>query len=436
MRGYARSVHIPHTIQVWGIVAFVLVRSFHNLLLNKRNQLHTFCFVHYTSYWSFGDTTLYFMKKFSLVTLCLIAFICSASAQQAQKKAAPHRYGWDEIFCWGMPYTDNSLYTEIQCVKIKTQFNNNYTNFNSYYEFNEKGNVVYMETSSENDRGKMKPDGFQHFEYNDSGKIVKAWSKSKFFFENGWNRDVGTFEYNDNNELIYECVNYNYGNGYKYRYLYDNNGNKILHSEFDIKDNLTELTIYTYDANNNLISRCMFDGNHNLVSRYDYVYEYDDRGNIIKEYTQASTDTYLEHKVTYDKKGNQIITPSCKVESKTIIAYTIYSYDENNILTEEKEYVNNILKKHLSYYTDGYKTKREVNLYNETGVLYYTEKYNNRGDVVEEWELTSIIPYNKNRKYEYEYDSHNNIIKVIQYDYKDNEESPIVSYVEYEITYR
>ena len=33
-----------HTIQVWGIVAFVLVRSFHNLQQINEIHLHTFCF--------------------------------------------------------------------------------------------------------------------------------------------------------------------------------------------------------------------------------------------------------------------------------------------------------------------------------------------------------------------------------------------------------
>ena len=40
------SLYIPHTIQVWGIVAFILVRSFHNLLLNERgidSTLSVFC---------------------------------------------------------------------------------------------------------------------------------------------------------------------------------------------------------------------------------------------------------------------------------------------------------------------------------------------------------------------------------------------------------
>ncbi|MBE6198517.1 MAG: radical SAM protein, partial [Rikenellaceae bacterium] len=40
-----RSWRTPHTIQVWGIVSFILLRVFHNLLRDKRNRLHTFFFI-------------------------------------------------------------------------------------------------------------------------------------------------------------------------------------------------------------------------------------------------------------------------------------------------------------------------------------------------------------------------------------------------------
>ena len=44
MRTMAHSVSLPHAIQVWGIVAFILVRSFHNLQQINESQLHTFFF--------------------------------------------------------------------------------------------------------------------------------------------------------------------------------------------------------------------------------------------------------------------------------------------------------------------------------------------------------------------------------------------------------
>ena len=36
----------PHTIQVWGIVSFITVRSFHNLRLNKRESSPHFLFIY------------------------------------------------------------------------------------------------------------------------------------------------------------------------------------------------------------------------------------------------------------------------------------------------------------------------------------------------------------------------------------------------------
>ena len=38
------SVRTPHTIQVWGIVSFILLRSFHNLLFDKRESTPHFLF--------------------------------------------------------------------------------------------------------------------------------------------------------------------------------------------------------------------------------------------------------------------------------------------------------------------------------------------------------------------------------------------------------
>ncbi len=38
-------VHTPHTIQVWGIASFILVRSFHNLQINRRGINSTLFFI-------------------------------------------------------------------------------------------------------------------------------------------------------------------------------------------------------------------------------------------------------------------------------------------------------------------------------------------------------------------------------------------------------
>ena len=41
-----------HTIQVWGIVAFVLVGSFHNLLTDKRKINSTLSYFYNPPHWS------------------------------------------------------------------------------------------------------------------------------------------------------------------------------------------------------------------------------------------------------------------------------------------------------------------------------------------------------------------------------------------------
>ena len=77
--------HIPHTIQVWGIVSFITVRSFHNLRLNKRNHLHTFfIFILPVIGGGAGTKNHFIMKKFLLV----VAMVCCTSILSAQTKTA------------------------------------------------------------------------------------------------------------------------------------------------------------------------------------------------------------------------------------------------------------------------------------------------------------------------------------------------------------
>ena len=73
-------VHTPHTIQVWGIVAFILVRSFHNLQQMNGNQLHTF-FLYILTYRIGVDTVkpnntnnekTIFLSSLDLCTWCIV----------------------------------------------------------------------------------------------------------------------------------------------------------------------------------------------------------------------------------------------------------------------------------------------------------------------------------------------------------------------------
>ena len=71
-------VYIPHTIQVWGIVAFILVRSFHNLLVDKRKSTPHFLFIYISILGLDGSAqtylTYYTMKKLFLL-LALMSMV-------------------------------------------------------------------------------------------------------------------------------------------------------------------------------------------------------------------------------------------------------------------------------------------------------------------------------------------------------------------------
>lgn len=370
------------------------------------------------------------MKKTTLLTLSLLMIIGITSAQQPQYEKAPNRYGWNELFLWGSGYTYESLYGDVQCIKIKGyDLSDSTVKFTEYYEFNESGNVIFMEIFAANDRDKLKFTGRQKFEYNGYGNIVKATSKDRMFATGPIMHATGIFEYNNNNRLIYERVDHKDGDGWSYRYLYDNNGNEILCCDFDSKNQLIEITIKTYDADNNLVCRCIYDGNHNLLSKCEYIYEYDDKGNVIKESTITAKNSITKSSISYDKKGNIIMTPTCILDKDTITSYTTYSYDNNNNLIEKIEFENDIISTHIAYYPDGNETIKEINDYDENGKLRLTWKYNIRGDKTES---NLVLP----QTYEYEYDSHNNVIKTTCYSCYNNGEVESTLCIEYDITYR
>ena len=85
-KGYSNSTHFlysyvavrilrtyPHTIQVWGIVSFILLRVFHNLQQINGNQLHTF-FLYLPTVWELYGNLKTTIKMGYLVDLAVALF--------------------------------------------------------------------------------------------------------------------------------------------------------------------------------------------------------------------------------------------------------------------------------------------------------------------------------------------------------------------------
>ena len=81
-------MHTPHTIQVWGIVAFILVRSFHNLLTDKRKPTPHFLFIIITAIGVETDKDQTNTMKKLLLLLVVSLAVCSCATL---KNTSTHR---------------------------------------------------------------------------------------------------------------------------------------------------------------------------------------------------------------------------------------------------------------------------------------------------------------------------------------------------------
>ena len=177
-----------------------------------------------------------------------------------------------------------------------------------------------------------------------------------------------------------------------YLYYWDNNS-WICHDAFS----------YTYDSNNNVLSKAdlMWKNNSWVIGNYQTNYTYDSNNNILTELAQMWSNNSWEHfyilqfAYTYDSNNN-ILT-----KTQQDGAVSIYTYDSsNNILTEiNKKWINNSW---INYYQ-----------------LTYTYDSNNNLLTLlqQKWENNSWInEYQRANTY----DSYNNLLSQLLQNWEDN----------------
>ena len=181
-----------------------------------------------------------------------------------------------------------------------------------------------------------------------------------------------------------------------------------------------ELYTYTYDLNNNLLTRLMQGRNYNSwINGWLRTYTYDSNNNILSEMIQKWENNlwkdywYIQFSYTYDSNNN-ILT---KMQLNTYL-YT-YTYDSNNnILTEIRQgWENNSWKNSESYtYTyDSNNTqtvlwqKWENNSWENYRLATYTYDSNNnkQTELWQNWNNNSWVNLGV---YTYTYDSSNNLL--------------------------
>lgn len=192
--------------------------------------------------------------------------------------------------------------------KIKRRYYEILGGDNGYEDYNEDGNIVFKKSNTTNME--------ELYQYNDNGKI-------KYYREIKPNTDIKIelfYEYDKNNRLIkthseYQSVTteftdiwYEYNNeGLLSKMIYDTGAITIF--EYDNRGNLKYTKMidsdshefefwYTYDENNNLISR-------KVDELHEETYEYDSNNNMVKMISSGFEETY-----EYDEYNNLITVRS------------------------------------------------------------------------------------------------------------------------------
>lgn len=163
----------------------------------------------------------------------------------------------------------------------------------------------------------------------------------------------------------------------------------IEEDEYDSDGNFFEKTKYLYDEKNNVIAIEWFNSEGKFKSKY--IYKYDENGNEIERWYHYHTEKpFLVNRFQYDAH-NRLIEFRKYVEGGKLEEITTYQYDKNGRNTKIHSFLPN-----------GKWTDTITYLYDENGKeIGYVYK--------EKWKRKIIYIYT------YEFDSHSNWIKKIEY---------------------
>lgn len=173
-------------------------------------------------------------------------------------------------------------------------------------------------------------------------------------------------------------------NNKSFFYEYDENGNIIKEYDYDSKNSMELKYSYEYDEANQLIRY-----NDNISNR-SYSYEYDDNGNLLfkSTYTYTPLETELGEPLSteyYNATLTSLNDETLVWNGQQLESYEVtndnnittrveYCYDENGLMTEKKVYVDNVLDE-TYYYTWAYgKLTNQVYIDKDTSTKH-TIKY-------------------------------------------------------------
>ncbi len=192
-------------------------------------------------------------------------------------------------------------------------------------------------------------------------------------------------------------------------YEYDDKGNLIRENVYTANGELSSYYIYDYDDNNNLIKETYYKATGEEQGHTSY--KYDSNGNMIEEAEDMfGTGSPLVYKYEYDAAGN------CIKEFYGDNINTSYEYDNNGNLLKEFVFINGEKYLSLSYEYDSKGNLTYLTRYRNSGTEIANRtgfEYDSSGNCIKRTQLESY--YVIDGTYVYEYDSNGNRIREKQY---------------------
>ena len=235
------------------------------------------------------------------------------------------------------------------------------------HRFDHYGNLVEM-TDYSRDAEENWIENNMSSEFNDNGSVKSSTYKQRTHGQE-W-RIVGDeiYEYNENYEIIAVHISEHTKKKRHYTidYQYDERGNRIVQTAFDVVNNVLDMKIeYEYDAENNLTSTLKYKWFDSWVEGPKVEYEYDMNKNRIVDIYY----TYLGWKKVWEEGQKNV-----------------YVYDDNNRIIEASLFDWNIVRRD---WNTG--RKREFS-YDEFGNFTSVNRFEGSDDK-SEWALSETVTY-------------------------------------------
>lgn len=268
------------------------------------------------------------------------------------------------------------------------------------------------------------------FKYYDENKNIIL--DSIFYSRN--NVEVTKYYYNSNHILIKKDDYYNDSIISTTTYKYDN-ANNLLEETLIFNSGDSNILIYTYDSNNNQTSMNRYYRNKKISSD---IREYNNKGQKVKDYDNETINDF--NLFEYDKRGN-LIKEIAYIDNE-VIGENIFIYNTHNKRIKEKSYYNNELTSIITYSYDknnritktkqwglprDFTIEKEIFKLDDKGRVIEKKKYcfddsptiqqfiHKGNNLVQEVNYDPSDSYNQTSKIEYTYNPDNTLSRKVWY---------------------